>query len=96
MRQRKLTRAQAQSMVLYRVRVGGSRIKNAMKPLPPFCSLVGWDDEGGDPVFVAVLPDKATWRKPADSDVIEAARHEMKTRLDFDPGKPDYFFPDVS
>lgn len=83
-------------MVLYRVRICGSRIKNATNPLPPFCSLVGWDDEGGDPVFVAVLPDKSTWRKPEDADIVETARREMIARLSFDPGKPDYFFPDAS
>ncbi len=83
-------------MVLYRVRVCGSRIKNAAAPLPPFCALVGWDDEGGDPVFVAVLPAKDTWRKMADAEITEAALKEMKTRIGQDMGKPDYFFPDAS
>ena len=96
LQQRKLTRRQAQSMVLYRVHVCGSRIKNIAAPLPPFCSLVGWDDEGGDPVFVAVLPPKDSWRRTSDSDIKACAIKTMIKYLTENPGEPDYFFPDAT
>lgn len=84
-------------MVLYRTHVCGSRIKNIAAPLPPFCALVGWDDEGGDPVFVAVLPPKDNpWSPRHKAENVAAARKAMMDFLDHTPGEPDYYFPDVS
>jgi hypothetical protein len=79
-------------MVIYHVLVDGKALSIRNKKLAGLSTLIGWNDVGGDPVFVAVYGAAGEWRSPARSLAFEVAKKEMKRRLDLDMGPPDYGF----
>ena len=90
--EQRLTRAQALLMVISRCHENGSwSLKAGLTKIPPCALLVGWKDEPGDPVFVAVQAAELTdWKKPHTLRSIDVARSVLEQRLGEDPGEPEY------
>lgn len=78
-------------MVLYRVLDNGHPVKRNLSKLPGAATLIGWDDEGGDPVFVAVLSSRnPEWGIPHPDVASNCAGREMRRRLNQSMGAPHY------